>query len=477
MNRYESLTPEDEELSTELQQALDGPVPHDSYVEENIPHNGELFDEPEILEDSELIETLQQEANSLAGVQSDSLKLYMQEISRTKLLTAAQEVELAKRIEAGEEAQKYLDNKLGEKDELQKIIDDATAAKRHMIEANLRLVVSVAKRYKGNGVAFLDLIQDGTIGLMRATEKFDWRRGFKFSTYATWWIRQSVQRSVANNGRTIRVPVHVVERVIKVSRAERKLTQELGREPTEYEISEETRLSLEKVEEAKRSVAIQPVSLNKPVDGAEDASEFGEFVTMHSSRETEDELDQLNIVEGRLLRDAVQAALEALPERESQLLKWRFGFVDDRAWSLVEIGDEMGITRERVRQIETQAIERLSGIREFQDAVAKSSDSPPQSNGDQAGGLTIPTKIEKEMSPAAEKLKSLLGCELTDSESTTLELMINGLDKKQISKKLGLSQSTIKDRASKIKNKMGVDSIEEAVEIGIEALHIDMGQN
>ena len=269
---------------------------------------------------------------------ADSLQLFLADVGRHKLLNAAQEVQLAKRIERGD-----------------------PVAKRHMIESNLRLVVSIAKGYRGLGVPFLDLIQEGTLGLNRAVEKFDWRRGFKFSTYATWWIRQSVQRAVANHARTIRVPVHVVERQQKLSRAARRLEVELGREATKEELAEATGLPLQHVEEA-MSAAHASVSLNQSV-GADDEGELGD---LFADREAVDPFDE---AEESLRRQGVRRALDALPERERRILELRFGF-EGEPWTLEAIGHELDLTRERVRQLEGQALSRLAALRELASLAA-----------------------------------------------------------------------------------------------------------
>jgi RNA polymerase primary sigma factor len=264
---------------------------------------------------------------------ADSLQLFLADVGRHKLLTAADEVQLAKAIERGD-----------------------PIAKRRMIESNLRLVVSIAKGYRGLGVPFLDLIQEGTLGLNRAVEKFDWRRGFKFSTYATWWIRQSVQRAVANHARTIRVPVHVVERQQKLSRAARRLEVELGREATKDELAEATGLPMQHVDEA-LGAAHASVSLNQTV-GADDEGELGD---LFADREAADPFDE---AEESLRRQGVRKALDALPERERRILELRFGF-EGEPWTLEAIGHELDLTRERVRQLEAQALARLAALREL----------------------------------------------------------------------------------------------------------------
>jgi RNA polymerase primary sigma factor len=272
------------------------------------------------------------ETHVLSG-SADSLQLFLADVGRHKLLTAAEEVTLAKAIERGD-----------------------PVAKRRMIESNLRLVVSIAKGYRGLGVPFLDLIQEGTLGLNRAVEKFDWRRGYKFSTYATWWIRQSVQRAVANHARTIRVPVHVVERQQKLSRAARRLEVELGREATKDELAEATGLPIQYVDEA-LGAAQASVSLNQTV-GADDEGELGD---LFADREAADPFDE---AEESLRRQGVRRALDALPERERRILELRFGF-EGEPWTLEAIGHELDLTRERVRQLEGQALARLSALRDL----------------------------------------------------------------------------------------------------------------
>jgi RNA polymerase primary sigma factor len=257
----------------------------------------------------------------------DPLQLFLVEIGRRRLLTAAEEVALAKRIERGD-----------------------SAAKRRMIESNLRLVVSIAKGYRGLGVPFLDLIQEGTIGLNRAVEKFDWRRGFKFSTYATWWIRQSVQRAVANNAHVIRVPVHVVERRQKLARLAGRLEAQLGREPSLEELAEATGLPVQHVQEA-LGAAEASVSLSQSVGGDEE----GELGDLFADRQAADPVDE---ADETLQKEGIRRALEALPARERRVLELRFGFEGEQ-WTLDAIGQELNVTRERVRQLETQGLARM----------------------------------------------------------------------------------------------------------------------
>src|SRR6266568_4532313 len=269
----------------------------------------------------------------LAVATTDALQLFLNEAGRYKLLAASEEVELAKRIERGDKAAKDL-----------------------MINSNLRLVVSIAKKYQGHGISLLDLIQEGIIGLIRAVEKFDWRRGYKFSTYATWWIRQAVQRGVANKSRTIRIPVHIVEREQKMSRAERALMTQLERDPTDEEVAEKAKLSLKHVKEV-RAAARAVTSLDKPV-GAEGDASFGDLIAGEAVEPSEE-------VQVSLAENAVRSAVETLPEREREVVKLRYGMDGDPdPKSLEEIGRQLGLTRERVRQIEARALSRLAERRE-----------------------------------------------------------------------------------------------------------------
>jgi len=265
----------------------------------------------------------------------DSLRLYLRSIGKVDLLTAAQEVELAKRIERGD-----------------------MLAKRQMVEANLRLVVSIAKGYLGRGLSFLDLIQEGSLGLIRAVEKFDYRRGYKFSTYATWWIRQAVTRAIADKARTIRIPVHMVEKLNRVAHVERQLVQRLGREPEPHEIAAELRWPLTDVREILR-VAQLPVSLEKPV-GDEDESELGDFVADDGVAEPFEEASE------HLQKEGVRNALQALPERERQVIELRYGLSGLEPLTLEEVGRTFGVTRERVRQIENSTLKKLQRLPEAQ---------------------------------------------------------------------------------------------------------------
>jgi RNA polymerase primary sigma factor len=283
-------------------------------------HGRERADEDEYEEEEEAHEP-----------STDSLQLFLKEIGRVRLLTAAQEVELAKRIERGEHA-----------------------AKQAMVEANLRLVVSIAKRYRNQGLPFLDLIQEGTLGLVRAAEKFDHRKGFKFSTYATWWIRQAVARALADKGRTIRMPVHVVEKLNKILRSERKLRAELGREPTAAEIGAEVGLPAAEIDQVRR-IAQAPVSLEKPV-GDEEESEFGHFLTDDTQALPEE------AAESNLRRETLMQILDTLSARERRVLEMRYGLDGQHPRTLDEVGRTFNVTRERIRQIENQSLKKLRAL-------------------------------------------------------------------------------------------------------------------
>jgi RNA polymerase primary sigma factor len=258
----------------------------------------------------------------------DPVRMYLKEIGRVPLLTAAEEVELAKRIEAGDEE-----------------------AKKRLAEANLRLVVSIAKRYVGRGMLFLDLIQEGNLGLIKAVEKFDYRKGFKFSTYATWWIRQAITRAIADQARTIRIPVHMVETINKLIRVQRQLLQEKGRDPTPEEIAEQMGITVERVREIQK-VAQEPVSLETPI-GEEEDSHLGDFI------EDEDAPAPAEAAGYQLLKEQLEEVLDTLTNREEKVLRLRFGLSDGRARTLEEVGQVFGVTRERIRQIEAKALRKL----------------------------------------------------------------------------------------------------------------------
>jgi RNA polymerase primary sigma factor len=280
-------------------------------------------------------EELLEDESEVHEVSTDALQLFLKDIGRVALLTAAQEVELAKRIERGDHG-----------------------AKQEMVEANLRLVVSIAKKYRNQGLPFLDLIQEGTIGLVRAAEKFDYRRGFKFSTYATWWIRQAVARALADKARTIRMPVHVVEKLNKIVRAERKLRGELLREPSSAEIAEELDLPADEVEHIRRSAQV-PVSLEKPV-GDEEESEFGHFITDDHSPLPDE------VAEAGLRKDLLMKILGTLSARERRVLEMRYGLNGEHPRTLDEVGRAFDVTRERIRQIENQCLKKLRAMADAQ---------------------------------------------------------------------------------------------------------------
>jgi RNA polymerase primary sigma factor len=270
-----------------------------------------------------------------SGALDDPVRMYLREIGRVNLLTAQEEVELAKKMEAG-----------------------SMAARERLIKANLRLVVSVAKKYIGRGMSLLDLIQEGNIGLIRAVEKFDYRRGYKFSTYATWWIRQAITRSIADQARTIRIPVHMVETINKLVRVSRRLLQEKGREPTSEEIAEEMDIIPEKVREIIK-VSQQPISLETPI-GEEEDSHLGDFIEDPSA------LAPADAASHQMLKEAVGAVLDTLSDREQKVLKLRFGLDDGRTRTLEEVGREFDVTRERIRQIEAKALRKLRHPRRAQ---------------------------------------------------------------------------------------------------------------
>ena len=284
----------------------------------------------------------------------DSISLYLKEIGRVPLLTAEEEVSLAKRMEKGRDSRKLLSQGIEDWEERERLlwfVRDGQAAQEHLIKANSRLVVSVAKKYVGRGVPFLDLIQEGNIGLIRAVKKFDYRRGYKFSTYATWWIRQAVTRAIADQGRTIRVPVHMYEQINRLTRTSRQLVQELGRDPTTEEIAAELGVTPRKVEHIMR-VSQRPLSLEMPV-GEEEDSYLGDFIEDEDADAPGDAAGQ------QLLREVIDEIFQSLSPREVRILQLRFGLVDGYCYTLEEVGKKFGVTRERIRQIEAQALSRL----------------------------------------------------------------------------------------------------------------------
>jgi len=316
----------------------------------------EAVDDSEGAEERE--EALRREAEELAArtsSTSDPVRMYLKEIGRVPLLTAEQEVDLATRVEAGLFAAEKLASGDPLDDDLVRdlkwIAEDGARAKRQLVEANLRLVVSIAKRYVGRGMLFLDLIQEGNLGLIRAVEKFDYTKGYKFSTYATWWIRQAITRAIADQARTIRIPVHMVETINKLIRTSRQLLQELGREPTPEEIGAEMDLPPEKVREIQK-LSQEPVSLDTPI-GEEDDSHLGDFI------EDSDAVVPLDAASFLLLQEQLTLVLGSLSERETKVIEMRFGLLDGRARTLEEVGQEFGVTRERIRQIESKTLSKL----------------------------------------------------------------------------------------------------------------------
>ena len=299
--------------------------------EENADDTTELLldnDDDLLLSDEEEVEIID-DADVLEGVSTeDPVRMYLKEIGNVPLLTTEEEIELAKRVEEGDEE-----------------------AKKRLIEANLRLVVSIAKKYVGRGMPFLDLIQEGNMGLMKAVDKFDYAKGFKFSTYATWWIRQAITRGIADTGRTIRVPVHMVETINKTLRMTRTLLQELGREPTPEEVAERLNVPVSRVREVLK-ISRDPVSLDTPI-GEEDDSHLGDFI------EDDSALSPSDSAAFSMLREELGTALESLTDRERQVVQLRFGLIDGRARTLEEVGKEFNVTRERIRQIEAKALRKL----------------------------------------------------------------------------------------------------------------------
>lgn len=324
------------------------------YIEDEILHE-EPTDEDLAGGEEEASETGKLSIDDLENIDTDdTIGLYLKEVSRVPLLTADEEVELAQRIERGRMAREELARgnvNTRRRQELRKLIEDGWAAREHLITANSRLVISVAKKYMGRGVPFLDLIQEGNIGLIRATKKFDYRRGHKFSTYATWWIRQAVTRAIADQGRTIRVPVHMGDQINKLLRIQHQLTQRLGREPTVDELAVSLDVPPKKVENMIQ-VARRPLSLETPTDDEED-SVLGDFIEDDEAPPPDDSATY------NLLREHLEDVLNGLPPREVRILQLRYGLLDGQAYTLEEVGRKMGVTRERVRQIEAQALSRL----------------------------------------------------------------------------------------------------------------------
>jgi len=351
-----SFFPEAEQDVDQLEEAfaalISAGIP---YMDEAVPGGPSEEELAEDVEEEEVRPELAVDDNYLANIDTDdTIGLYLKEVGRVPLLTAEEEVELAQRIERGRLAREELARgnvTLRRRSELQRLIEDGWAAREHLITANSRLVISVAKKYMGRGVPFLDLIQEGNIGLIRAAKKFDYRRGHKFSTYATWWIRQAVTRAIADQGRTIRVPVHMGDQINKLLRVQHQLTQRLGRDPSVEELANSLEVTPQKVE-TMIQVARRPLSLETPTDDEED-SVLGDFI-QDEEAPAPDETATYN-----LLREHLDTVLNSLPPREVRILQLRYGLLDGQAYTLEEVGRKMGVTRERVRQIEAQALSRL----------------------------------------------------------------------------------------------------------------------
>jgi RNA polymerase primary sigma factor len=306
--------------------------------------------------DEERLRARKEVDQALRAPTNDPVRMYLKEIGRVALLTAQEEVSLAKRIDAGLEAEEKLQSETARlpEDKVHELVSqnhDGAVAKRHLVEANLRLVVSIAKRYVGRGMAFLDLIQEGNLGLIRAVEKFDYTKGFKFSTYATWWIRQAITRAIADQARTIRIPVHMVETINKLARIQRQLLQDLGREPTAEEIATQMELPAEKVREIQK-ISQEPVSLETPI-GEEEDSHLGDFI------EDSEAVVPLERASFKLLQEQLESVLHTLSGREKEVIRLRFGLVDGQPRTLEEVGKKFGVTRERIRQIESKTLSKL----------------------------------------------------------------------------------------------------------------------
>ena len=332
---------------------IDGDELDEDDLNEDDLNDEDLGEEDSIAEEiSQLEKTF---ANASHAQINDPVKMYLKEIGQIPLLDPKEEPIIARQIQEGEQAKEDIKNpdlSEEEKKKLAKIIADGEEAKQTLISSNLRLVVSIAKKYVGRGMLFLDLIQEGNCGLIKAVEKFDYTKGFKFSTYATWWIRQSITRAIADQARTIRIPVHMVETINKLTRIQRQLVQDLGRDPMPEEIAEKMEnISAEKVREIQK-IALDPVSLETPI-GEEDDSHLGDFI------EDKDTLSPDDYTNNQLLKDEINAVLQGLTEREEKVLRLRFGLLDGRTRTLEEVGKEFNVTRERIRQIEAKALRKL----------------------------------------------------------------------------------------------------------------------
>ena len=340
-------------IDENLIEFIDGDELDDEDLNEDDLSDEDLDEEDSIAEEiSQLEKTF---ANASHAKINDPVKMYLKEIGQIPLLDPKEEPIIARQIQEGEQAKEDIKNpdlSDEEKKKLAKIIADGEEAKQTLISSNLRLVVSIAKKYVGRGMLFLDLIQEGNCGLIKAVEKFDYTKGFKFSTYATWWIRQSITRAIADQARTIRIPVHMVETINKLTRIQRQLVQDLGRDPMPEEIAEKMEnISAEKVREIQK-IALDPVSLETPI-GEEDDSHLGDFI------EDKDTLSPDDYTNNQLLKDEINAVLQGLTEREEKVLRLRFGLLDGRTRTLEEVGKEFNVTRERIRQIEAKALRKL----------------------------------------------------------------------------------------------------------------------
>jgi RNA polymerase primary sigma factor len=345
------LTPDETDAVYQRLVDLGVEIAEDETIREEEKEEEETFDA-----DEERRRARKEVDAALKAPTNDPVRMYLKEIGRVALLTAQQEVELAKRIEQGVLATERIESSANglspeDREQLRWLQFDGHRAKRHLVEANLRLVVSIAKRYVGRGMAFLDLIQEGNLGLIRAVEKFDYTKGYKFSTYATWWIRQAITRAIADQARTIRIPVHMVETINKLVRIQRQLLQDLGREPTADEIAKHMEMSSEKVREIQK-ISQEPVSLETPV-GEEDDSHLGDFI------EDSEAVIPLERASFRLLQEQLESVLHTLSEREKEVIRLRFGLVDGQPRTLEDVGKKFGVTRERIRQIESKTLSKL----------------------------------------------------------------------------------------------------------------------
>ena len=344
-----------DEIGVALAAAEVPPESMDAVLQVLADEGVEIVDVADLEDEPEVRTRAQDEELALKAPTNDPVRMYLKEIGKVPLLNAEEEVDLAKRIEAGLFASEKLatDSRIaaGLRRELELIERDGQFAKKKLVEANLRLVVSIAKRYVGRGMLFLDLIQEGNLGLIRAVEKFDYTKGYKFSTYATWWIRQAITRAIADQARTIRIPVHMVETINKLVRIQRGLLQDLGRDPTPEEIAAEMDLPPEKVREILK-VSQEPVSLETPI-GEEEDSSLGDFI------EDSDAIVPVDAASFILLQEQLDAVLHTLSEREKKVIQLRFGLTDGHPRTLEDVGKEFGVTRERIRQIESKTLSKL----------------------------------------------------------------------------------------------------------------------